>query len=261
MVPGAILPGQQQKGPTVRPTTPVSPTRLLDTSGFSPQRSPGAVRQNGNGHAGTKTTNGNGYGNGNKGRSSTFPVQQNGRRNTTGMTEAPANISVEPPRRIQQLLNCALYRKHKLGKRDASPPGHQQLSKRPEIHLITNSPEVTAWARIFDLSVLSSNVLEDMIEREDFIYAEKVKDYEEAQLQAESNKNGSRGGRGGRGGHRGGNDRGSGGGGRNAHSHGHPNSGGTGGGRGHRGAGEPDFVFVREAPRGVARGKGKLWVP
>ncbi|RPB21601.1 hypothetical protein L211DRAFT_851318 [Terfezia boudieri ATCC MYA-4762] len=259
MIPGAIPPGRQQKSPTIRPITPISP---VGSPGLSPQpRSPAVARQNGthahaNGYGGMKSMDGN------KGRSNSFPLQQNGRRNTSGTSEATL-APVEPPRRIQQLLNCVLYRKHKVGKRDTSPPGHQQLAKRPETHLITNSPEITAWARVFDISVFSSNVLEDMIEREDFIYAEKVKDYQEAQLQVESSRNGAaRGGRGGGGLGRGGNRSSGGAGGRNNHGHGHTN-GGSGGGRGHRGGagGEPDFVFVREAPRGVARGKGKLWEP
>ena len=268
MIPGAIPPGRQQRSPTIRPTTPVSPTTPVDSPGLSPQqRSPVAARQNGNGNGNTHA-HANGYGgmknmNSNKGRSNTFPLQQNSRRNTNGTSEASTPAPVEPSRRIQQLLNCVLYRKHKVGKRDTPPPGHQQLAKRPETHLITNSPEVTAWARLFDISVLSSNVLEDMIEREDFIYAEKVKDYQEAQLQVESRNGGGRGGRGGGGAGRGGNrsSGNGGGGGRNNHGHGHPTNGGSGGGRGYRGGGEPDFVFVREAPRGVARGKGKLWEP
>ena len=264
MIPGAIPPGRQQRSPTIRPTTPVSPTTQID--GLSPQsRSPTVVRQNGNGNHAPANSYGKSM-NGNKGRSNTFPLQQNTRRITNGTSEASTLAPVEPSRRIQQLLNCVLYRKHKVGKRDTPPPGHQQLAKRPETHLITNSPEVTAWARVFDISVLSSNVLEDMIEREDFIYAEKVKDYQEAQLQVESSRNG--GGRGGRGGAgRGGNrssGNGGGGGRSHGHGHGHSSNGGLGGGRGHRGGGgggEPDFVFVREAPRGVARGKGKLWEP
>jgi len=271
MIPGAIPPGRQQKSPTIRPTTPVSPTAPISSPGLSPQsRSPAVARQNGNSNGNTHA-HANGYGgvksvNGSKGRSNSFPLQQNGRRNTNGISEASATAPVEPPRRIQQLLNCVLYRKHKVGKRDTAPPGHQQLAKRPEIHLITNSPEVTAWARAFDISVLSSNALEDMIEREDFIYAEKMKDYQEAQLQVESNRSGGgRGGRGGggvgRGGNRSGGNVGAGGRNNHGHGHGHPTNGGSGGGRGHRGSGEPDFVFVREAPRGVARGKGKLWEP
>lgn len=249
MVPGALLPGQQQRSPTVRPSTPISPSnKPADAFGFSPPRSPGAIRQNGNAGGGVKSPNGN---TGNKGRSNTFPIQQNGRRYTNGNSDTTqATASVEPPRRIQQLLNCVLFRKHKIGKRDTSPPGHLQLAKRPEIHLVTNSPEVTAWARIFDINVLSSNVLEDMIEREEFIYAEKMKEYQEAQLQTETGRHGGRGGRGGGRGHRGG------GGTRNGFSHGHSHNP-----KGHRGVPEPDFVFVREAPRGVARGKGKLWEP
>lgn len=188
MIPGAIPPGRQQRSPTIRPTTPVSPTTQID--GLSPQsRSPTVVRQNGNGNHAPANSYGKSM-NGNKGRSNTFPLQQNTRRITNGTSEASTLAPVEPSRRIQQLLNCVLYRKHKVGKRDTPPPGHQQLAKRPETHLITNSPEVTAWARVFDISVLSSNVLEDMIEREDFIYAEKVKDYQEAQLQVESSRNG-----------------------------------------------------------------------
>ena len=248
MVPGALLPGQQQRSPTMRPSTPISPSKKpADTPGFSPPRSPGVARQNGNASGGMKSPNGN---TSSKGRSNTFPIQQNGRRYTNGNTDtAQTATPVEPSRRIQQLLNCVLYRKHKSGKRDTSPPGHLQLAKCPEIHLVTNNPEVTAWARIFDINVLSSNALEDMIEREEFIYAEKLKEYQEAQLQAETGRHGGRGGRGGRG-HRGG------GGARNGFGHGHSHNQ-----KGHRGVSEPDFVFVREAPRGVARGKGKLWEP
>lgn len=244
MVLGALLPGQQQRSPTVRPSTPASPSnKPAGSVGLSPPRSPGATRQNGNVNGGMKSPNGN---TGNKGRSNTFPAQQNGRRYTNGNSDsAQGTAPVEPSRRIQQLLNCVLYRKHKIGKSDTSPPGHLQLAKRPEIHLVTNSPEVTAWARIFDINVLSSNVLEDMIEREEFIYAEKTKEYQEAQLQAETGR--PRGGRGGRG-HRGGA--------RNGFGHGHSHNP-----KGHRVVPEPDFVFVREAPRGVARGKGKLWEP
>ena len=268
LVPGTILPGrQQQKSPTMRPVTPVSPRTPVDSPGFSPPRNAridgnpngngngyGGMKSpigNGNGYGGMKSPNGNGNVNGNNRRSNTFPLQQTGRRYTNGTMDSPVTPTLtEPPRRIQQLINCVLYRKHKSGKRDSTPPGHQQLAKRPEIHLVTNSPEIAAWARAFDISVMSSNQLEDMVEREDFIYQEKLKDFQEAQLQAENGRhsNGVRGGRGGRGGHRGG----GGGGGRNGH-----------GGRGSRvaAAAEPDFVFVREAPRGVARGKGKLWEP
>ncbi|KAF8422520.1 hypothetical protein EV426DRAFT_172793 [Tirmania nivea] len=272
MIPGAIPPGRQQRSPTIRPIrpiTPVNPTTPIDSSGLSPQpRSPTVARQNGNGNGNTHV-HANGYGgmksmNGNKGRSNTFPLQQNGRRNTNCISEDFTLATVEPPRRIQQLLNCVLYRKHKAGKRDTSPPSHQQLAMRPEIHLITNSLEVTAWARVFDISVLSSNVLEDMIEREDFIYAEKLKDYQEAHLHVEGSRGrGGRGGGSGRGGNRSSGNGGGGGRNNHGHGHGHPTNGGSGGGRGHRGGGggEPDFVFVREAPRGVARGKGKLWEP
>ncbi|KAI5808530.1 hypothetical protein DFH27DRAFT_229444 [Peziza echinospora] len=249
MIEGAILPGQQ-KSPVLQTVTPQgSPSnKATEIGSLSPPRSAGL--RNGNGFPGSPGGKTGNYGNArDTKRSNTFP--QNNPRYTETVKSAP----IEPPRRIQQLINCVLYRKHVLGKRDSAPLGHQQLAKqqqRPEVHLVTNNPEVAAWARVYDIAVLGGNQLEDMVEREDFIYNSKMKEYQDSQV--DSRSGGGGGGRGGRG--RGG--RGGGGNGRNGHLH--INGNGAAGGRGGRGA-EPDFVFVREAPRGVARGKGKLWEP
>lgn len=275
MIPGATLPRKDlpptpaaspQKAAVDPTTPPSSPGRKSnDTSRFSPnrERTNGVIVINGMGDG-----NGNGNGVGRRRidenrRSNTFPRQQQHqqprqqrqltRSNTQNGDSLGSAAPIVPPRRIQQLINCVLYKKHQLGKRSNSPT-HQEMQKRPDINLITNNPEVAEWARLFDINVMSSNQMEDLLEREDFIFAEKQKEYEDfVAAKQTTNSNSNRGGRGGR---RGG---GSVGGGRCDFDRG----GGirSGGGRGERGASEPDFVFVREAPRGVARGKGKLWEP
>lgn len=186
----------------------------------------------------------NGYTNGNS----------NGhRRNRAGGSGAlppPAVVVVAPPKWIQPILNCILHKLHPPGK-DPRPPNEAE-----ETVLVTNNEAVAAWAKVYGIKAVDSQEIADMVERENWEFLEKKRVYETGIAGGgRGGRNGSISGRGGRGGA---------GGGRGAHrraSSREENNIPTPG-PASRGNHAPDPSFtLRGAPRGVARGRGKLWEP
>lgn len=119
-----------------------------------------------------------------------------------------------------------------------------------EIVLVTNNETVAAWAKVYGVKAVDSQELAEMVERENWEYMEKKRVYESGS--GRGGRNGSISGRGGRG--RGGHRRDS-----SREENGAPMMGfSPPSPRGNH----PDPGFtLRGAPRGVARGRGKLWEP
>lgn len=151
---------------------------------------------------------------------------------------------VAPPKWIQPILNCALHKLH--------PPGKEArvASEAEETLLVTNNDAVAAWARVYGVKAVDSNELADMIERENWEFTEKKRVYDNTMAggRGNGNGNGRRGGRGGGGrGHRRDSSR-------------EEGSMGFSPPRGNHTVPDQSFI-LRGAPRGVARGRGKLWEP
>lgn len=154
----------------------------------------------------------------------------------------------EPPARIKEILNCAIYFiQHRAAKND------------DEVLLLTNDETLAIWARQHGVTCAGSEDVVVMVKKEDIEFVERKRHYDYAQnnsgMSASPTRGGMRSGRGGRGGFvrrdswkeeapRGRMD---------------PNGFGRGG-RIVRDSSPPDFV-LRTPPRGVARGRGKLWEP
>lgn len=120
--------------------------------------------------------------------------------------------------------------------------------------LVTNNEAVATWAKVYGIKVADSYEISDLVERENWDFLEKKRVYETGG--GRGGRNGSVGGRGGRGG--------SGGAGRGAHRRASSRDENSGPMLGSvpRGNHAPDPSFtLRGAPRGVARGRGKLWEP
>lgn len=117
--------------------------------------------------------------------------------------------------------------------------------------MVTNCEAVAAWARVYGVRAVDSGEIAEMVERENWEFAERKRVYE-AGMSGGGRRNGSISGRGGRGG--GGGGRGGG--------HRRDSSREENGGFGQRRGSEVEEGYVlRGAPRGVARGRGKLWEP
>lgn len=214
----------------------------------SPPRNNGYYNNQGNGYYANSNGNSNGNGNG-------------GNKNRRGSRAAAPESNVEaapvvptPPKWVQPILNCALYKLHQPGKEQRA-----RASETEETVLVTNNEIVTAWAKVFSIKVVDSDELAELLEREGWEFAEKTRVYN-ANLKTAGNGNGRNGGGGGGGGGGRGGRNGGGRGGHRRDSTGGDNvpSYSPGGGSG-RGGG--DGFVLRGAPRGVARGRGKLWEP
>jgi uncharacterized membrane protein YgcG len=157
----------------------------------------------------------------------------------------------EPPPRIKDILNCAVY--------CLNHPGIP--SAIDEIFLVTNNRLVKEWAIVYNVPVISPDDISGMIRSEDIEFTERKRHYDYAQSNnysrsPSSPRRGGRGFGGGEGGSRG-----------NFRERNETRTSSGGGGRRGRGGGSivrdcspPDFV-LRGSPRGVARGRGKLWEP
>lgn len=204
----------------------------------------------------------------------------------------------DPPTRIQDLINCALYSLNHI-QPPPSPPSWDDGGGQAQVLLVTNDKVVRDWAALYGIPTVGSGELTHLVAREELEFAEKKRHYDYACLNPRSPSSpvrpgggggwagGSGGGGGGRGGGGGGGGGGwasarSGGGGRGGGANGGGGRGGGGGGRGTgrrnswreeennnngfgrgrngRDASPPDFV-LRGPTRGVARGRGKLWEP
>lgn len=216
---------------------------------------PSPPRNNGYGNNGYYANAGaNGNGNSNGGNR-----HRRGSRTANGSdpnTEEPATPTIPiptPPKWVQPILNCALYKLHQPGKEQ------RKTSENEETVLVTNNDTVAAWAKVYSIKVVGSDELADLLDREGWDFTEKTRVYN-ANMRTGGNNGrnggGGGGGRGGRsGGGRGGHRRDSTGG-DNVPSYSFVNApSGTG-----RGGGGEGFI-LRGAPRGVARGRGKLWEP
>ncbi|KAH0610301.1 uncharacterized protein H6S33_011828 [Morchella sextelata] len=210
----------------------------------SPPRNNGYYNQ-GNGYYANSNGNSNGNGGGNGGNKN--------RRGSRAAAAPESNVEAAPvvptpPKWVQPILNCALYKLHQPGKEQRA-----RSSETEETVLVTHNETVAAWAKVFSIKAVDSDELADLLDREGWEFAEKTRVYN-ANLKTGSNSNGrnSGGGRGGRnGGGRGGHRRDSTGG-DNVPSYSPGGGSGRGGG---------DGFVLRGAPRGVARGRGKLWEP
>lgn len=200
---------------------------------LSPPRNNGYSNGYNNGY-----TNGNGNG------------HRRNRVGGSGVLPPPVAV-VAPPKWIQPILNCVLHKLHPPGK-EPRPPNDAE-----ETVLVTNNEAVTMWAKVYGIKVADSQEIAEMVERENWDFLEKKKVYETGiSGGGRGGRNGSISGRGGRGG--------SGGGGRGAHrrASSRDESNGPMPGSAPRGNHAPDPSFtLRGAPRGVARGRGKLWEP
>ena len=164
----------------------------------------------------------------------------------------------QPPNHIKELLNCAVYH---LNRFTGKGGGEQQ-----KVLLVTNDETLKNWAELYGVPTVGSGEIAGLVKREEIEYVEKKRHYDYAMNNPRSPAlpGGGRGGRGGIGGSRGG--RGGGGFARRdswkEEEPRSPNGFGGGGGRGRspRDSNPPDFV-LRGPPRGVARGRGKLWEP
>lgn len=151
----------------------------------------------------------------------------------------------EPPSRIKELLNCTVYHLNRLRSSDDT-----------QVLLVTNDETVAEWAELYNIPTVSSKEVETMVRREDIEFVERKRHYEYAVNHPRSP--GSPYGGGGRG--RGGSRRGGWNGGRRDSWKEEDRTPPRGRGGVRRDASPPDFV-LRGPPRGVARGRGKLWEP
>lgn len=165
----------------------------------------------------------------------------------------------EPPARMKDILNCAIFL--------AAKRAESGNADDEDIFLVTNDEILKEWAEVFNVRCISSNEVVTRVKREEAEYQEKKRHYEySVNPRTPTSPTGGRGGRGGgimmRGG-RGGpvgfarspswRDP--------VPRHMDPNGFGRGGGRDYvRDTSPPDYV-LRSPPRGVARGRGKLWEP
>lgn len=167
-------------------------------------------------------------------------------------SKAEASGPAPPPRPIQPILNCALFKIHG-GDRKAGTEGEQSMV------LVTNNDDVRRWAQVFGIKAIDTATLSQMIEEESWSFQDKLDRYETPMTPTSPTGKGRGGGRSGSFGSRGG------------------RGGGRGGRRNSRGGGPspppadpefsrgnhaspPDYV-LRGAPRGVPRGRGTLWEP
>lgn len=186
----------------------------------------------------------NGYANGNG------SGHRRNRAGGSGALPPPAVPVVAPPKWIQPILNCVLHKLHPPGK-EPRPPNDAE-----ETVLVTNNEAVAMWARVYGIKAVDSHEIAQMVERENWDFLERKRVYETGiSGGSRGGRNGSISGRGGRGGA---------GGGRGAHKRAssRDENNGTTPGPAPRGNHVPDPSFIlRGAPRGVARGRGKLWEP
>jgi hypothetical protein len=157
-----------------------------------------------------------------------------------------ADVPQDPPNRIKDLLNCAIYHLNKISGK-----------KNDGVLLVTNDVIVREWAGVYGILTCGTTELAQMIRREDIEFVERKRHYDYAQSNPRSPGTSVRGGRGGaRGGRGGGSTR------RESLRDERieidPNTFGRG--RIGRDSSPPDYV-LRSPPRGVARGRGKLWEP
>jgi hypothetical protein len=152
----------------------------------------------------------------------------------------------EPPTRIKELLNCAIFHLNRL--RD---------KENDQVFLVTNDEIVREWAEMYNIPTIASHDVSRLVRREDIEFAERKRHYDYAMNNPRSPSSPNRGGRGGGRGGRGGGGR------RDSWKDDDrridPRANGYGRG-GRRDSSPPDFV-LRGPPRGVARGRGKLWEP
>ncbi|KAI5858364.1 hypothetical protein BZA05DRAFT_1155 [Tricharina praecox] len=171
----------------------------------------------------------------------------------------------QPPNHIKELLNSAVYHVNRFVVKGAA--GDQQQQK---VLLVTNDEILRDWAELYGVPTARSGEIAGLVKREEMEYMEKRRHYDFAMNNPRSPASPG-GGRGGRGGGMGSSRGGRGGGGfarrdswkdEEPRSPISPNGFGGGGGRGRspRDSNPPDFV-LRGPPRGVARGRGKLWEP
>lgn len=157
----------------------------------------------------------------------------------------------EPPARIKELLNCAVFALRNTPARGGD-----------KVLLVTNDDVVREWAEAYGVPTVGSAEMIRLVKVEDVQYAERRRQYEYAlNPRSPGGRGSARGARGGRGGGGGGGGR------RNSWKEEecaprvamNPN----GFGRGARGPREfaPLDYTVRGPTRGVARGRGKLWEP
>lgn len=164
----------------------------------------------------------------------------------------------EPPARIKDVLNCAIYliaKRAEAGKADDE-----------DVFLVTNDEILKEWAEVFNVRCISSNEVLTRVKLEESEYLEKKRHYEySVNPRVPTSPTSQRGGRG-----NGNMNRGGRGGpvsfGRSASWREEipsrpmdPNGFGRGG-RGYSRDAGPEYV-LRTPHRGVARGRGKLWEP
>lgn len=170
-----------------------------------------------------------------------------------------------PPSYIKELLNCAVYHLNKF----VAKGGVEQQ----KVLMVTNNELLRDWAELYGVPTIGSGDIAGLVKREETEYMEKKRHYDHAMgnFRSPASPGGGRGGRGGGGfGSSRGGRGGRGGGGfvrRDSWNADEPRSpispngfGGGGRGRSPRDSNPPDFI-LREPPRGVARGRGKLWEP
>jgi len=167
-----------------------------------------------------------------------------------------------PPSYIKELLNCAVYHLNRFVVKG--------VVEQQKVLVVTNNELLRDWAELYGVPTIGSGDVAALVKREETEYMEKKRHYDHAigNPRSPASPGSGRGGRGGGGfgSYRGG--RGGGGSARrdswNANEPRSPISpngfGGGGRGRSPRDSNPPDFI-LRGPPRGVARGRGKLWEP
>jgi len=173
-------------------------------------------------------------------------------RSPTGSPVLSEEPEQDPPSRIKELLNCAIYCLSNL-----------QSKGEGQVLLVTNDEIVREWAELYKIPTVGSADIGRLVQRENVEFAEKKRHYDYASANPRSPSSPMRGGRGGgRGGRGGGGVVGGRRGSWKEEERGRDdmNSNGFGRGRYRRDYSPPDYV-LRGPPRGVARGRGKLWEP